>query len=105
MPGKPRRSWFLTISTFKNVDPDATHYYGRIRTPHLNGAVDVLSGCVIDVEQKRLGTTIGNTVRFQKEEEVVKAAKEWFKKNGKSGEMLILGRMGNSRDVILARKR
>lgn len=97
MPGKPRRSWFLTISTFKNVDPDATHYYGRIRTPHLSG--------VVDVEQRRLGTTIGNTVRFQKEEEVVKAAKEWFKKNGKSGEMLILGRMGNSRDVILARKR
>lgn len=97
MPRKLRRSWYLTISTFKGVDADASHYYGRIRTPFLSG--------VIDVEQKRNGTTIGNTIRFHSEDEVIEAAKEWFKKNGKPGEMLILGRMGNSEDVILARKR
>jgi hypothetical protein len=97
MPRNPGRSWYLTISTFKSLDPDASHYYGRIRSPRVEGAVDV--------EQKRLGTTIGNTIRFHSEEEVIEAAKEWFKKNGKSGEKLILGRMGNSKDVILARKR
>lgn len=97
MPRNSRRSWYLTVTTFKGVDPNSSHFYGRIRTPHLSGAVDV--------ERRLLGTTVGNTVRFDKEEEVIEAAKQWFKKNGKPGEMLILGRMGNSEDVILARKR
>jgi hypothetical protein len=90
MPGKPGQRWFLTITTHAGITPDAVHYYGRIRA--------VFHSTVIEVEKKRLGTTLGNTIRFESEEEVIEAAKKWFHNNGKPGESLTLG------NKVLARK-
>ncbi len=90
MPRKPGQRWFLTITTHAGITPNAMHYYGRIRA--------VFHSTVIEVEKKRLGTTLGNTIRFESEEEVIEAAKKWFQNNGKPGESLTLG------NKVLAKK-
>jgi hypothetical protein len=67
----------LTISTFRGADPDATHYYGRIRSS-VYGETDV----------ERYATS--NTIRLDSEKEVIREARRWFREHARTGDFMTL---------------
>jgi len=68
----------LTVSTWRAHDPDATHFYGRVKS----------EAYALDLEKRYATCT---TLKFNTEAEVVEAAKAWFQVHGRSGDVLVFG--------------
>jgi hypothetical protein len=64
---KPALCWTLSISTWRDSDPDAIHFYGRLR----NG---------LKIEDVENFSQLGTTIKFETKEEVIFWAKEWLRK-------------------------
>lgn len=71
-PFYPKTNWQLTISTFIGDDPDAKHFYGRLR-----------SG--LRVEDVKHSSQLGTTIRFESKEAVVEGAMAWLRKRYPKG--------------------
>ena len=82
MKKKPILCWTLSISTWRDRDPDAIHFYGRLRNGLKIEDVDNLS-------------QLGSTIKFETKEEVIFCAKEWLRKRYPRGFKLTVREVKN----------
>lgn len=71
--------YYLTLSTWAELVPFASHYYGRItyKEDGVRKEVDVGEG--------------GKSLRYANKKNLMRAAKRWFQKNTDAGSFMTLG--------------